>query len=105
MNKTTATICRFLIKDGICQYGCLDRIMADRGELDAHEIAELFNRLEVNLALTKTYNPEANRKFERGCGPIVMSIVCDCNGHVQNWPRLLSYTLWVVRTTHNSVTG
>ena len=33
-SKTTATVCRFLIKDVIFQYRCVGKIMADRGELD-----------------------------------------------------------------------
>ena len=38
--------------------------MADRGELDAQEAEELFDRL------TTTYNPEANGKVERGHGVV-----------------------------------
>ena len=68
--------------------------MADRGELDAEEGEELFDRLGVKLLLTTAYNPEANGKVERGHGPIV-----------GKWPRLLPYALWADRTTHNSVTG
>ena len=65
-NKTTAAVCRFLIEDVICQYGCVGKIMADRGELDAEEAEELFDRLGVKLSLTTAYNPEANGKVERG---------------------------------------
>ena len=39
--------------------------MADRGELDAKEAEELFDRLGVKLSLTTAYNPEANGKVER----------------------------------------
>ena len=42
-NKTTATVCRFLIEDVICQYGCVGKVVADRGELDAQEAEELFD--------------------------------------------------------------
>ena len=34
-NKTTAAVCRFLIEEVICRYGCVGKIVADRGELDA----------------------------------------------------------------------
>ena len=81
------------------------KIVADRGELDAHEAMELFERLGVNLSLTTAYNPEANGKIERGHGPIVKAIVRACDGRVGNWPRLLPYALWADRTTHSSVTG
>ena len=104
-NKTTAAVCRFLIEDVICRYGCVGKIVADRGELDAEEAEELFDRLGVKLSLTTAYNPEANGKVERGHGPIVKALVRACGGQVGNWPRLLPYALWADRTTHSSVTG
>ena len=55
-NKTTATICKFLIEDVICRYGCVGKIVAYRGELDAEEPKELFDQLGVKLSLTTTYN-------------------------------------------------
>ena len=30
-NKTTAAVCRFRIEDVICRYGCVGKIVADRG--------------------------------------------------------------------------
>ena len=104
-NKTTVVVCRFLIEDVICRYGCVGKIVADRGELDAEEAEELFDRLGVKLSLTTAYNPEANGKVERGHGPIVKALVRACGGQVGNWPRLLPYALWADRTTHSSVTG
>ena len=56
-NKTTAAVCRFLIKDVICRYRCVGKIVANRGELDAQEAEELFDRLRVKFSLTTTYNP------------------------------------------------
>ena len=79
--------------------------MADRGELDAEEAEELFDRLGVNLSLTTAYNTEANEKIERGQGLIVKAIVREWEGRVGGWPRLLPYALWVDRTTHSLVTG
>ena len=103
-NKTTATVCKFLIEDVVCRYGCVGKIVADRGKLDAEEAKELFDRLGVKLTLTTAYNLEANAKVEQGHGPIVKAIVCACEGRVGNWLRLLPYGLWADRTTHNSVT-
>ena len=31
-NKTTSAVCKFLLEDVICQYGCVGKIVADRGE-------------------------------------------------------------------------
>ena len=75
MNKMTTYVCKFLIKDIIFRYECVGKIMANRAELDAQEAKELFDRLGVKLSLPKTYNPEANGKFERGHGSIVKALV------------------------------
>ena len=104
-NKTTVAVCKFLIEDVICRYGCVGKIVADRGELDAEEAEEQFDRLGVKLSLTTAYNPEANGKIERGQGLIVKAIAHAWEGRVDDLPRLLSYALWANRTTHNSVTG
>jgi hypothetical protein len=105
LNKTMASVCRFLVKDVVCRYSCVSKIVADRGELDAQEAEELFDRLGVKLSLTTAYNPEANGKVERGHVPIVKALVWACEGQAGNWPRLLPYALWADRTTHSSVTG
>ena len=42
-NKTTVTVCRFQVQDMICRYVCIGKIVADRGELDMHEVEELFD--------------------------------------------------------------
>ena len=33
--KATSAVCRFLLEDEICRYGCGGKITADHGELDA----------------------------------------------------------------------
>ena len=33
-NKTIVAICRFLIEAVVCRYGCVGKIVSDRGELD-----------------------------------------------------------------------
>ena len=84
MNKTIATVCKFLIEDVICRYGCVGKIVADCGELDVKKSWELFDRLGVKLSLTTAYNPKANGKVERGHGPVVKAIVRACEGRVGN---------------------
>ena len=103
--KTTSAVCKFLLEDVICRYGCIAKIVADRGELDSNEAEQFFSRMGIRLSLTTAYNPEANGKAERGHGPIVKALVKACDGKMANWPHLLPYALWADRTTHNSVTG
>ena len=86
-NKTTSAVCRFVLEDVICRYGCLGKIVADRGELDTNEAKEFYSRIGVKLSLTMSYNPEANGKVERGQGPIVKALVKSCAGKLSEWPR------------------
>ena len=104
-NKTRSVVCRFLLEDVICRYGCVGKIVVDRGELDANESKEFFSRIGVKLSLTMPYNSEAHGKLKQGHKPIVKALVKSCAGKLSKWPRLLPYVLWVDRTTHNIITG
>ena len=103
-NKTTSAVCKFLLEDVICRYGCVGKIVADRGELDANEAKEFFSRIGIKLSLTMAYNPKANGKVERGHSPIVKALAKACDGKMGDWPRLLPYALWADRTTHSTTT-
>ena len=35
LTKMTAVVCQFLIEEVVCRYGCMGKIIANRGELDA----------------------------------------------------------------------
>jgi transposase InsO family protein len=64
-NKTSAGVCRCMIEEVVCRYGCVGKILADRGEYDVQEAEELFDWLGVKLSFTTAYNPKANGKVER----------------------------------------
>ena len=104
-NKTTAVVCKFLIEDVNCQYGCVGKIVADRGELDAKKAKELFDRVGVKLSLTTMYNLEANGKAERGHGPILNVIVRECEmspNYAQFGDRIHAYGAHVRAETHHA---
>jgi hypothetical protein len=103
--KSTEGVCRFILEDIFSRYGSIGRMRADRGELDAEEAREFFDRYGVQLRLTTAYNPEANGKVERGHPPIIQALVKACKGNFKQWPKLLPFALWADRTTHSSVTG
>jgi hypothetical protein len=103
--KTTENVCRFILEDIFSRYGSIGQMRADRGELNAAEAKEFFNRYGVQLKLTTAYNPEANGKIERGHPPIIHALVKACKGKPKMWPKLLPFALWADRTTHSTVTG
>ena len=81
-NKTTSAVCKFLLEDVICRYGCVGKIIVDRGELDAGEARKFFGQIGVKLALTTAYNPKGNKKSKRGHPPIVQASAKACKGRV-----------------------
>jgi hypothetical protein len=103
--KTCSAICQFLLEEVFCRYGCVDQVIADRGELDSDNAREFFAKHGVCSTLTTAYNPEANGKIERGHSSIVKVIAKACDGQVKDWPQKLPYALWADQTTHSSVTG
>jgi hypothetical protein len=103
--KKCSAICRFLLEEVFCRYGCVGQVIADRGELDSDNAREFFAKHGVRLTLTTAYNPEANGKIERGHSPIVKALVKACDGKVKDWPRKLPYAMWADRTMHSFVTG
>ena len=56
MNKIIVVISKFLIEDVICRYGCVGKIVADRGELDGEEAEELYERLGAKLSSRRRTN-------------------------------------------------
>ncbi|KAL3695501.1 hypothetical protein R1sor_009577 [Riccia sorocarpa] len=103
--KGVEGICRFLLEDVVCRYGSVGRIRADRGDLNAHETREFFERYGVKLRLTTAMNPEGIGKSERGHPPIVHALVKARDGRRRDWPRLLPFALWADRTTYCSTTS
>ena len=103
--KSTKGVCRFILDDIFSRYGTIGRMRADRGELDAAEATNFFERYGVRLKLTTAYNPEANGRSERGHPPIINALVKACKGKPKQWPRLLPFALWADRTTHSTITG
>jgi hypothetical protein len=104
-DKTVHSICKFLLEDVICKYGCVGHRIADRGDLDNEKSRSFFRKHGVRLTLTTAYNPEANGKIERGHSPIMKALIKSCDGIFEDWPKLLPYALWADRTTHSSITG
>ncbi|GGV52721.1 hypothetical protein GCM10010495_82100 [Kitasatospora herbaricolor] len=94
-----------MLEDVICRYGCVGKIIADCGELNAQEVRKFFERCGVKLLLITVYNPEGNVKRERGYLPIVKALVKACNEKVKEWLRFLLFVLWADRITYNFVTG
>lgn len=49
--KFTKKVCRFLLEDKVCRYRCIEKIIIDHGELDAHETGKFLKDVELSLYL------------------------------------------------------
>ncbi|KAL3700490.1 hypothetical protein R1sor_018512 [Riccia sorocarpa] len=70
------------------RYGCIGKVTTDRGELDAREAEEFFQKYGVKLALTTAYNPEGNAKSERGHPPIGQKSIMPVEELIPTWSVL-----------------
>lgn len=86
-------VCRFLLEDVICMYGCVGIITTDKRKFDAKEAYKFFGKFGLKLALTIAYNPEANGKSERGHSPIMKALVKAYKRKLFDWPRFLPFVL------------
>ena len=87
-------ICKFLLDDIICCYGCVKKITIDRGELDVKKSRKLFFILGIKLSLTTAYNCESNGNSERGHAPIIKALPKACEERIGEWLKLVPYALW-----------
>ena len=55
-NKTTVAVCKFIIEDVICWYRCIGKIMANQGELDAHEAQGARSMFKMKFNDFDSYN-------------------------------------------------
>jgi hypothetical protein len=46
-SKETTAVCKFLLKDIICRYECVGKIIADRGKLDANEVLRIKHDIKI----------------------------------------------------------
>ena len=73
--KTSAVVCRFLLEEVFCRYGCVGQVIADRGEVDSDQANQFFANIGLRITLTTAYSRESNEKVERGHSPIVKALV------------------------------
>lgn len=103
--KTTKKVYRFILEDIFSRYSNIERMRIDWGELNSLGAKDFFQRYDVKLKLITTYNLEANDKSERGHSLMINAFIKNCKGKSKQWPRLLSFALWIDRTIHSTITG
>jgi hypothetical protein len=104
ISNKAKSICKFIMKDILARYGCLDRIRAKREELKANKAIAFFKNFHIRLKLTLAYNLKGNDKNMRGHKPIMNALVKACKGKISLWPYYLLFALMVSRLTCSLMT-
>ena len=64
--EDAATVSLKLLNEWICQYGCMDRLLSDRGSEFLNDLCKnLFDILKVKQSFTTSFYPQCNGKLER----------------------------------------
>ena len=50
--KGTLGLYQFILEDIVCRYGCIGKIVADRGELNSAEAQDFFDKIGIQLSIT-----------------------------------------------------
>ncbi|OMJ17852.1 Retrovirus-related Pol polyprotein from transposon [Smittium culicis] len=99
------SVWRFISEDILSRFGIVNKLVADRGEVNSNLIKDLANKYGLKLSFTTSYHPQTNGMVERGHSPLVSSLSKYCGRNPSQWPKFLHLALWADRITAKRTTG
>ncbi|GBG70054.1 hypothetical protein CBR_g4882 [Chara braunii] len=103
--KTAEEVSDFLL-EYIARYGCVGRVVMDRGaEFVSQKVKVLLEKAEIGAGYTTAYHPQSNAPVERGHQTLVDALAKWCKGRAEQWLRYLRYEVCVDNITVKSSTG
>ena len=94
----------FLYEDIICWYGCLRKIISDRGTHFNNQIIErLLEQFKIRHNLSTPYHSKTNGLVER-FNKMLYESLAKLNEKRENWDEYISLTLFAYRTKINKST-
>ena len=105
LSETNAKqVADFIYEQIICQHGCPQIILSDRGTHFNNEmIARLLNKFRINHLLSTPYHPQTNGLIER-----FNRTICESSAKLNltnnDWDLYIAPTLFAYRTTKHSTT-
>ncbi|OMJ20297.1 Transposon Tf2-8 polyprotein [Smittium culicis] len=104
-NNDADSVWKFIFEDILCRFGVVGKLVADRGELTANMIKNIYEKYGLKIAFTTSYHPQSNGMVERGHGPLVASLSKYCVENSYFWTQKLRLALWADRITAKRITG
>src|ERR1044071_5667384 len=102
----TTTVAEFIYQRIICQHGCPEIILSDRGTAFTSQLIEdLCKRAQINHRLTSAYRPQTNGLIERFNRTIGECLAKLCSNKEKDWDEYLNPMLLAYRTMKNRMTG
>ncbi|OMJ15154.1 Retrovirus-related Pol polyprotein from transposon, partial [Smittium culicis] len=101
----SASVWKFISEDILSRFGIVNKLVADRGEVNSNLIKDLAKKYGLKLSFTTSYHPQTNGMVERGHVPLVSSLSKYCGRNPSQWPKYLHLALWADRITAKRTTG
>ena len=95
----------FIYEDVICQHGCLQQIVLDRGSKNLNLTKDLLEYYHIKRTMVSAFHPEANGLIERDHDPLINSLFKYCSKKLTDWVKYLPLTLWADRILVRRSTG
>jgi hypothetical protein len=101
---TAEKVAEFIYEQIICQHGCPQIILSDRGtHFNNNMISKLLEKFSINHLLSTPYHPQTNGLVERFNRTICESLA-KLSKKTNDWDLFIAPTLFAYRTTKHSTT-
>lgn len=103
---TSNAVANFLYENIVCDFGCPDEVLSDRGSSFMSEVMkEYLSKLKIKHLRTTAYHPRTNGMVERLNGSLV-SIIRKCaENNPHSWDLFINEALLALRIRVHSTTG
>lgn len=102
---STKHLSKFFWEQIICRYGHIAEVVTDNGSEVAKAFRRLLKRYGIPQIKISPYNKHANGVVEQGHFAIRESIMKDCKGNIEEWPKRVHLAFFADRITTRRVTG
>ena len=101
---TAEKVAEFIYEQIICQHGCPQIILSDRGtHFNNNMIKRLLEKFDINHLLSTPYHPQTNGLVERFNRTLCESLA-KISTKTNDWDLFIAPTLFAYRTTKHSTT-
>ena len=101
---TAEQVAHFIYEQIICQHGCPDEILSDRGTHFRNKlIDQLLRKFKINHLLSTPYHPQTNGLVERFNRTLCESLA-KLSDKTNDWDLMIAPTLFAYRTSKQATT-